>query len=143
MMKSFENMSDEDLAGLDDSAFLEAGDETPAVQDQPQDQDPALEHQEDPIDPPVEDDGQKAEGEADAEGAEGDDKEGESPKVEDLSDADHDKQTLPSKTSPPRTASLHRPRRKSPLLLPISRLQRLTSLLKVSKSSTTRLNWAS
>lgn len=100
MMKSFENMSDEDLAGLDDSAFLEAGDETPAVQDQPQDQDPALEHQEDPIDPPVEDDGQKDEGEADAGGAEGDDKEGESPKVEDLSDADHDKQTPPVEDKP-------------------------------------------
>jgi len=95
--QSFENMSDEELAGLDDSAFTV--DEAPA-QEQQQEDAPAEQQQEEPETPPVEDDGQKPEGEDDAGGAEGDDKEGESPKSEDLSDDDHDKQPAPADDKP-------------------------------------------
>lgn len=86
----FSNMSDEDLQGLDDSAFSDVTlEETP----EPAAQDQQEEQQLDPA--PAEDDGQKTEGEADAGGAEGDDKEGEKPEVKDLSDEDINKETPP------------------------------------------------
>lgn len=90
-VQDFENMSDDQLEGLSDTAFEQAA---------PNEQASAEQQQEDPLTPtpnPADEDASKPEGEADAGGAEGDDKEGEKPKgeEEDTSDAALDKQTPP------------------------------------------------
>jgi hypothetical protein len=80
----FQNMSDEDIAGLTDSSF-DTSDIVPEEQQEEQTETTP------PVDEEVED---KAE--ADEVGAAGDNEEGEKPKDEDVSDSDFDKQTPPT-----------------------------------------------
>lgn len=83
----FQNMSDEDIAGLSDSSFDSL---TVVPEEQVEEQSETTSS----VEEVVED---KAE--ADEVGAVGDDEEGEKPKDEDVSDSDFDKQTQPTETA--------------------------------------------
>lgn len=94
-MPDFTNMTDEELANLDEKVFAETSPADPNEgenqEDNQQQQDPEPSAEDQP-----QQEGQSAEGDDDAGGAEGDDKEVKKPEDDDLSDADLDKQDKPN-----------------------------------------------